>query len=332
MAPHAQPATRDVNLSLIRSSRAGRAAEECGSEGMQRTMIANTNDGGAAAPALRRYLNWMTFEDLPAFSTAPKTREFEALLAAIREAGYEGVQFVAPVTSAERAACARPHLGYASSGRVNEPGEMAPLAERFAGEGVECATLHVGWGMEDDDVASHLIEAVLAASERYRVPLYVETHRATIFQDPWRSVQFVKRFPELRFNGDFSHWYTGLEMVYGGFENKLEFIRPVLERVRFIHGRIGNPGSMQVDIGDGDTGRHPYVAHFRTLWTEAFRGFRSSASPGDYILFVPELLSPALYYARLLRAANDGLVEESDRWQQSMLLCRIATECFAAAQ
>jgi sugar phosphate isomerase/epimerase len=294
-------------------------------------MIQNMNSATSAPPALRRYLNLMALEDLPAFSTAPRTREPEALFTAIRDAGYDGVQFIAPVTSAERAACTRLGLGYASSGRVNEPGEIAPLAGRFASEGVECATLHVGWGLEDDDVAYRLIEAVLAASDRYHVPLYVETHRATIFQDPWRSVQFVKRFPELRFNGDFSHWYTGLEMVYGGFENKLEFIRPVLERVRFIHGRIGNPGSMQVDIGDGDTERHPYVAHFRALWTEAFRGFFGSASSGDYILFVPELLSPRIYYARLLREANGELVEESDRWEQSLVLCRIAAECFDAA-
>lgn len=294
-------------------------------------MIHNTNYATPAPPALRRYLNLMALEDLPAFSTAPKTREPEALLTTIRGAGYDGVQFIAPVTHEERAVCTRLGLGYASLGRVNEPSEMAPLAERFAEEGVECATLHAGWGLEDDDVACRLIEAVLAASDRYRVPLYVETHRATIFQDPWRTVQFVKRFPELRFNGDFSHWYTGLEMVYGGFENKLEFIRPVLERVRFIHGRIGNPGSMQVDVGEGDAERHPYVAHFRALWTEAFRGFLGSASSGDYILFVPELLSPRIYYARLLRSASGEFVEESDRWEQSQVLCHIAEECFAAA-
>ena len=294
-------------------------------------MIPNTNAGLWAPHALRCYINLMSLEDLPESSTAPRTREPESLLEAIRKTGYDGVQFVAPVTPVERAACTRLGLGYASSGRVNEPGEMAPLAERFADEGVECATIHAGWGLEDDDVAHRLIEAVLAASDRYKVSLYVETHRATIFQDPWRSVQFVKRFPELRFNGDFSHWYTGLEMVYGGFENKLEFIRPVLERVRFIHGRIGNPGSIQVDIGDGDAERHPYVTHFRALWTEAFRGFLGAASSGDRILFVPELLSPRIYYARLLREANGELVEESDRWEQSMLLCRIASECFAAA-
>ena len=42
----------------------------------------------------------------------------------------------------------------------------------------------------------------------------------------------------------------------------------------------------------------------------------------DYILFVPELLSPRIYYARTY---------EEDRWSQSQILVRIARECFAAA-
>jgi hypothetical protein len=88
-----------------------------------------------------------------------------------------------------------------------------------------------GWGYE----AVRLIEAVLGASSRRSMPLHVETHRATIFQDIWRTVQFVHQFPQLEFKSHFSHWYTGLEMVYGGFENKLSFIQPAIERVRFLH-------------------------------------------------------------------------------------------------
>ena len=294
-------------------------------------MVRNTSDGSARPPRLRCYLNLMSLADLPPDSAAPATREAEPLFEAIRRAGYDGVQLAEPVTAAQQAACARTGLGTCGLGRVNQPGDAAALASRFRDEGLECATLHVGWGMEDDAAAGRLIEAVLEASARHDVPLYVETHRATIFQDIWRTVQFVRRFPELRFNGDFSHWYTGLEMVYGGFENKLEFIRPVLDRVRFLHGRIGNPGCIQVDIGDGDAVAHPYVGHFRALWTAAFRGFLSSAQAGDYLLFVPELLSPRIYYARLLNRSGAAPAEESDRWAQSLVLCRIAGECFARA-
>jgi hypothetical protein len=274
-------------------------------------MIPNTSDGSSRPPRLRCYLNLMALEDLPV----------EAPLEAIAQAGYEGVQFTEPVTPQQLAACNRLGLGKAGSGRVNRPEEAATLAARFCDEGLECATLHVGWGMEDDDEAARLIDAVLDASVRCDLPLYVETHRATIFQDMWRTVQFVRRFPELRFNGDFSHWYTGLEMVYGGFEKKLEYIRPVLDRVRFIHGRIGTPGCIQVDVGDGQSAGRPYVDHFRTLWVACWQGFCASAHPGDYLLFVPELLSSRIYYSIA--------VEQSDRWAQSLVLRRIAQECMS---
>ena len=71
------------------------------------------------------------------------------------------------------------------------------MAARAAGEGMECVTLHAGWGIEDDAEAFTLIDAIL--QESTRLALYVETHRATLFQDMWRTVQFVSRFPELRF-------------------------------------------------------------------------------------------------------------------------------------
>ena len=289
-------------------------------------MIPNANDGSATPARMRCYLNLMTLEGLPPDSSGPATTDWEARLAAICDAGYEGIQFTEPATKEQLASCARSKLGRVGGGRINEPKDAQDLALRFADEGMECATVHVGWGMEDDAQVFVLLEAVLAASVRNRVPLYVETHRATIVQDMWRTVQFVKRFPEIRFNGDFSHWYTGLEMVYGGFENKFEFIRPVLERVSFLHGRIGDPGSMQVDVGSGDVETHPYVAHFRALWTASFAGFLRSAAPGDTICFTPELLAPKIYYARTV-----GDTEESDRWQQSLVLARIARECFAAA-
>lgn len=290
-------------------------------------MIPNTNDGTDRTPLVRCFMNLMALEGMPEFAGG----EFEAGLETIRDAGFEGVQFAEPPSEPGVAACRRLGLRMAGSGRVNAPSDASELACRLAGEGMACGTLHVGWGLEDDDEAGRLIDSILSAADKYQIPLYVETHRATIFQDMWRTVGFLETFPELRFNGDFSHWYTGLEMVYGGFEKKFAFIAPVLGRVRFLHGRIGNPGCIQVDIGDGDTGRHPYVAHFRQMWGASFRGFLESAVPGDYIAFTPELLASRIYYARTFRNSKGQTFEENDRWQQSLLLAEIGQECFGEA-
>ena len=61
-------------------------------------------------------------------------------------------------------------------------------------------------------------------------------------------------------------------------------------------------------------------------------GFLQSAQSGDVISFNPELLAPEIYYARTLSDAAGNVVEEGDRWQQSLLYSKIALECFDAAK
>ena len=228
--------------------------------------------------------------------------------------------------------CRELGLGVTGGGRVNKVGEAEPLAQRLRDAGYECATLHVGSGFESDREMMLVVRDIVAASEKVNFPLYVETHRATITQDIYRTVRFIHNCPGVRLNGDFSHWYTGLEMVYGNWEQKLAFMAPAFERVRFIHGRIGNPGSMQVDIGDGSETGRPFVGHFKELWTRSFMGFLRSAKPGDYLCFAPELLHSANYYARLFPGPDGTPREEGDRYQQALVYAAIARACFAEAQ
>jgi hypothetical protein len=271
------------------------------------------------ASQLRCYFNWLALDGLRTPGSG--------WMRAIQDAGYSGIQFVEPLQPELVEEARSIGLGACGSGRVNQPSDAYRLAEEGHNAELECLTLHVGWGYEGQDEAARLIEAVLDASNRYSIPLYVETHRATIFQDMWRTVQLIQQFPQLQFNGDFSHWYTGLEMVYGGFENKLSFIQPVIERVYFLHGRIGNPGCMQVDIGDVENAaKLSYVAHFRTLWTQVFLAFLRRSPRGESFCFAAELLAPHVYYARTFHDS-----EESDRWQQSLVLTKIARDCFDEA-
>jgi hypothetical protein len=272
-------------------------------------------------------MSWLALDDMPGSSTP------EGWLERISAAGYEGVQFEQHVVTPQQLdRCRQLGLDVAASARINLPEEAGLLTEKMAGEGFFCATLHVGWGIEDNDTAHRLLESILDASERYGLPLYVETHRATIFQDLWRTVQFIQRYPDIQINGDFSHWYTGQELVYGDIEEKWRFLAPVFERVRFFHGRIGNPGSMQVDVGDGTETNQPFVSHFREMWTRSMCGFLRHTKDRKELSFVPELLSPRIYYGRVFPDAVGILHEESDRWAQSLVLCRIARECFDRAR
>jgi len=73
--------------------------------------------------------------------------------------------------------------------------------------------------------------------------------------------------------------------------------------------------------------RLSYVQHFRTMWTQVFESFRRRHGADPVFRFAPELLSARIFYAREV----DGK-EESDRWQQSLVLTQIARDCFAAVR
>ena len=289
-------------------------------------MTPNTNDGTQAAPYLRCDMSLGTMVELPVFSPAADfaRKSTEEQYMQLKQSGFQGAQ------GGDVKLLRKLGMGATGGGRINKGGEAAEFAKRWVDEGLDCATVHVGWGMEDENELLGLAEEILRATEEFKFPIYIETHRATITQDQWRTVQMLKRFPGLRINGDFSHWYTGLEMVYGNWEQKLSFIEPVFERVRFIHGRIGNSGCMQVDIGDGTN--RPHVEHFKELWTRSFMGFLRSAKPGDFICFAPELLVPRINYARVFPNEKGELIEEGDRWTQALLYMKIARECFVEAQ
>lgn len=285
-------------------------------------MIRNTRENTSHPPRLRIDINYSNAFGLPAYSTGPEGEPRE-ILQAVRQAGFEGIQ-----TGLHVDLCREIGLRVTGGGRIDSPEDAQARAIEARERGYDCVTVHIGRGIEGDAQVDTLVTAMIRASEQYDIPIYLETHRATITQDIWRTVQLVKRIPDVRFNGDFSHYYTGLEMTYGDIEAKWQFMQPIFDRVRFIHARIGNSGCMQVDIGDGS--KRPYVEHFKEMWTRSFMGFLKSAKPGDVICFTPELLGPP-GYAREFPNAVGAVLEEGDRWQQALVYARIARKCWDQA-
>lgn len=293
--------------------------------------VANTNDGSQNPPALHLYLSMCCVMKLIDTTTFPKVAADE-VYQVIKDSGFVGVQ------GGDPNAAHQVGLAWATGERANDVGEIEPIIKANQDKGAICSTLHVGWGIEDDATIDAIVDDILNQSAKHDYPLYIETHRATVTQDMWRTVQLARRKPDVRFNGDFSHWYTGLEMPYGGMQMKLEFIEPVFERVRFMHGRIGSSGAMQVDIGDGKDhtpylyGNQDFLADFREMWVRSMAGFLRSAGPGDLLVFSPELIPSGAYYAIKYPGPDGQMIEQGDRWQQALQYGQIARECFAEAQ
>ncbi len=286
--------------------------------------MARLNRNNNHQPTLRHDLSFISLIDLPTWSTGPINLPEIEQLQAIKAAGYEGVQ------GADAKLARQVGLVPTAMGNIQLPGQMKEVCLKHRDEGYECITIHMGSGLESASEAARLTEDVLKASVETGFPVYIETHRATLTQDIWRTVELIKEFPEIELNIDFSHWYSGLEMPNGNWERKMEFMQPVFERAAYMHGRIGNSSHMQVNIGDGQG--FVFVEHFRDLWTRTFRAFLASAKPGDILPFAPELLWPGIFYAREFPDEKGHLREESDRWEQSLVLRQIAQECFDQAQ
>lgn len=251
---------------------------------------------------------------------------FDQALDRIVEAKFDGMQ--ADHAKADRVR--RTGLRFCASARINSSAEADSSIRQRADAGADCITVHAGWGMEDDDEVDRLVDAMLEASARYDCPVYIETHRATIAQDVWRTCQLIKRKPHVRFNGDFSHYYCGQELLYPGFDVSRRHLGPILQRIAFFHGRISDGQCMQVDVGDGRSNAH--VENFQALWQEAMKHWLAGARAGDILPFAPELGPASSAYSIAIRDAETGqLVELSDRWQQTLVLKRLAEESFAAA-
>ena len=285
---------------------------------------ANTNDGAARPPRLLGGISFLTPADLPDWSQGPRGGTAE-IYRAVKAAGYEAIQTLEP---AEAIAAGLIPTGLA---RVFDDVEaLRAAAVKWRDAGCDCTTVQLGDGLESDAEMARLAEALLKISLSEKHPIYLETHRATMTQDIRRTLDLVWRFPELRFNGDFGHWYIGHELTYGDMEMKFEAMRPIFERTRFMHLRVSSNAFGQLTASDPAEARH--LDYYRRMWTAAFGGFLAAAQPGDYLAVHPELLPARAFYPKMIPGPDGALREESDRWTESAFLIEVARQCFAEAE
>ncbi len=171
------------------------------------------------------------------------------------------------------------------------------------------------------DAANFCREARKIANEA-GLAFFVETHRNNIPESLNQALALIEHLPEVRFTGDFSHFVVVSEFYGMEYERAIERMMPVLARTSHLHGRISNGEAVQVDVGDGSGATAQF---FVQIWTAVMRAWREAAGPGDVFPFASELGPPR--YAITL---PDGK-EFSDRWEQSLVMKRLAESAWEAA-
>lgn len=160
-------------------------------------------------------------------------------------------------------------------------------------------------------------------AEDHGLAMFVEVHRNNFTENIPQTLQLIEAMPDIRFTADLSHFVVGGEFYGWPEEGAAGRMAPILARTSHLHGRISDGEAVQVDVGDG-TGQT--AQFFVELWSIAMRHWLQDAGPGDVFPFTSELGPPR--YALTL---PDGR-EFSDRWEQSLVMKRLAEQAWQQAQ
>lgn len=271
-----------------------------------------------ARPRLDVQMSWWGMTGL---SEKMESRTVEERVAAIAEAGFDGINgYIPPPEQQDR--WRRLLERYGLSFSVNAYPKTAEdmdvfLAQAAAYGGIQHINVQVMTPFLVGAPAVGLLRELDRLSAEAGIPAFIETHRGTITQDLLRTLEYLDALKSLRLTADLSHYIVAGEMHTVSDEAE-GLLGRIVRRAAAFHARVSNGEQIQVDVGEN--GEHPMMPHFKRWWGEGMRHWRSAAGPGDVLPFVVELGPPP--YAITADEHAGRTAEIGDRWRQSLLLLR----------
>lgn len=276
------------------------------------------SEGTTAAPRLRTQQTLWGLRLLPMNGTEWTLDEkFERVAAA----GFEAVEcWLTDENEAEVVdALKRHNLRYSLGHRPFKVEDIRATVERAVRVGADYIMAQPADAFTPlDDVVSMITEGRKIAADN-GLTLFVETHRNNFTENIPQTLALIERIPDIVITADLSHFVVVGEFYGWKEERAADRMRPILERVGHIHGRISNGEQVQVDVGDGSGQTAQF---FVELWAIAMRSWRKNAPTGSYLPFSSELGPPR--YAITL---PDGK-EFSDRWEQGLVMKSLAEQAW----
>lgn len=253
----------------------------------------------------------------------------EEKLERIAAAGFQGVFGRLPEPGMEerwRRLQAKHGLAFGVESFPMDVSDFRPFLERAKAFDVAYVNAQVGTGFLVGERAVDTLAGLMEEAERSGFPFYVETHRGRVTQDLLRTADYVRQLPGLRLTIDFSHYVLAGELTAPSEEAE-PYFDELLQRTSSIHGRVSNGEQIQIDIGAGD---HPKAEPFKRWWEKGMRYWYAQAKPGEVLPFVCEI---GRHYAitRSGLPSEDSAEELSDRWEQSLVMKRVAEEAWSRA-
>ncbi len=207
----------------------------------------------------------------------------------ISDTGYDGAEGVTPgLPSAEFKQIQRDNnLTWNNMIFCNTPAEFEQalvIALTYEPLRIPC---HGGRDHMTFDEGCAFFEACLKIQQKHGVEVAFETHRGRLLYNPWETLAYLKKFPELRINADYSHWVCVAERLP---DDEPEALKLANQRTIHIHGRVGYEEGPQVpDPRAPEYAR--YVEWHEQQW-DAMRAAHEAAGAAN-ITFCPEFGPPA---------------------------------------
>ncbi len=284
--------------------------------------IARYNDGSGNAPRLRLQHSLWSLRKLPMNGAVEWT--LDEKFTRVHAAGFEAVEcWLTDSDEAEhRAALDRHGLRLVLGHRpftLDDVRETVDRALRLKADFIFAQPADAFTAVAD--VARLCCEGRAMAND-HGIALFVEIHRNNFTENLPQIRQLIDLVPDVRFTADLSHLVVCGEFYGWKDERAVDRMQPVLQRTSHIHGRISNGEAVQVDVGDGSGETAQF---FVRLWAAAMRQWLDVSIPGDVLPFASELGPP-----RYAITTPDGK-EFSDRWEQSLVMKRLAEEAWNRA-
>lgn len=148
-------------------------------------------------------------------------------------------------------------------------------------------------------------------AEAAGVELQFETHRNSITNDMFATLQLIDAVPEMRLSADLSHYVVGREFDFPPDARTQGHITRLLERAESFQGRIASRQQIQVPFQFPHYEK--WLGLFLGWWEQGFRLWRARNRTG-VLNFLCEL-GPHEY----AMTGPDGR-ELSDRWEEALIL------------
>lgn len=170
------------------------------------------------------------------------------------------------------------------------------------------------------DAVSTVRRWIDEAGER-QMPLLFETHRDSLLNDLYFTLQLMELVPEMRLCADLSHFVVDRELRTPVPARDQEYVNAILERSDCFQGRVASREQVQVQLSFPQ--HQVWVEIFKGWWKAGMRSWRRRNDEDATLVFLCELGPPPY-------AITDARQQElSNRWDESLQIREWVRESWA---